>query len=244
MAKKKKISVVMDGDEVSSIEIDGRKYTSPEDIVNLEDRRKVERMMANAVDSEDEDTADNSDSDASFDNFFSEEEKEQFRQLDRDAKKFPPLIAGIFGLVSAITLIIALISGVGAYRQQSAELSAPGMVVNTVVRTSTDSETGDWTDYSHPVVSFDAANGRHYEIELAEGSYPPEYLTGDSVTILYNPERPQQARIQSSTSTMLLWLLPAITGTVGLAFLGAGLMVYKLLMPSKEESLPEGVKAT
>lgn len=243
MAKKKKISVTMDGDEVSSIEIDGRKYTSPDEIVNAEDRKKVERMIANAEEAEDEADTD-VDADADFENFFSEEEKEQFRQMDRDAKKFPPLIAGIFGLVSAITLIIAIISGIGAYRQQSAELSAQGMVVDTVVRTSTDSETGDRTDYSHPVVSFDAANGRHYEIELAEGSYPPEYLEGDSVTILYNPERPQQARIKSTSSTMLLWLLPAITGTVGLAFLGAAVMVYKMLMPSKEESLPDGVKVT
>ncbi len=117
MAKKKKISVSMDGDEVSSIEIDGRTYTSPEDIVNLEDRRKVERMIANAADAAEDDDEADVDTDADFENFFSEEEKEQFRQLDRDAKKFPPLIAGIFGLVSAITLIIALISGVGAYRQ-------------------------------------------------------------------------------------------------------------------------------
>lgn len=240
MANKKKISISMDGDEVSSIEINGRKYTSPEDIVNAEDRKKVERMLANAANAEE--VEDEADADADFENFFSEEQKEQFRQLDRDAKKLPPLIAGIFGLVSAITLIIAVISGIGAYRQQSTELSARGMVVDTVVRTSTDSETGDRTDYSHPVVEFDAANGRHYEIELAEGSYPPEYVPGDSVTILYNPERPQQARIKSTSSTMLLWLLPAITGAVGLAFLGAAVMVYKLLMPSKEESLPDGVK--
>lgn len=235
MAKKKKISITMEGDEISFIMIDGRAYTSPDDIVNSEDRRKVERMIANAAE-------DSAVVDPAEDDFWSEEEKEQFWQLERDSKKIPPLIAGIFGLVSAITLIIAIISGVGAYRQQATELSAPAMVMDTVIRTATDSETGDRTDYSHPIVAFDAANGRHYEIELAEGSYPPEYVAGDTVTILYNPERPQQARVQSTSSTMLLWLLPGITGTVGLAFLGAAVVVYKVLMPSKEESLPEGVK--
>ena len=51
--------------------------------------------------------------------------------------------------------------------------------------------------------------------------------------VLYDPEHPLEARIQSMGSSLLMWILPGITGILGLAFLGAVIAVRKL-MPSGE----------
>ena len=71
-----------------------------------------------------------------------------------------------------------------------------------------------------------------------EGSSVPSHEVGDEVTVLYNPERPLDARIQSFGSSALMWIWPGITGILGLAFLGA-VMVVRRLMPSEEGSQNE-----
>jgi hypothetical protein len=56
--------------------------------------------------------------------------------------------------------------------------------------------------------------------------------------VLYNPERPLEARIKSFGSSALMWILPGITGILGLGFLSAVLAVHKLI-PSTEDSQNE-----
>jgi hypothetical protein len=69
---------------------------------------------------------------------------------------------------------------------------------------------------------------------MTEGSSAPQHEVGDEVTVLYNPERPLEARIQSLGSYALLWVLPGITGFLGLAFLGAVIVVQKFLSPTED----------
>jgi hypothetical protein len=57
---------------------------------------------------------------------------------------------------------------------------------------------------------------------------------GDEVTVLYDPEHPLEARIKSFGSSALLWVLPGITGILGVAFLGAVIAVQKLMSPAEE----------
>ncbi|MGE5774771.1 MAG: DUF3592 domain-containing protein, partial [Chloroflexota bacterium] len=66
-----------------------------------------------------------------------------------------------------------------------------------------------------------------------EGSWPPSYEVGDEVTVRYDPEHPLEARIASLGSNALLWILPGITGILGLGFLAAVLGIRKF-MPSSE----------
>jgi hypothetical protein len=68
---------------------------------------------------------------------------------------------------------------------------------------------------------------------MSEGSSSPSHEVGDEVTVLYNPERPLEARVKSFGSSALMWVLPGITGILGLVFLGAVLVVRRL-MPSTE----------
>jgi hypothetical protein len=56
---------------------------------------------------------------------------------------------------------------------------------------------------------------------------------GEEVTVLYNPERPLDARIKSIGSAALLWVLPGITGILGLGFLGAVMAVRKFMPPTE-----------
>jgi hypothetical protein len=69
---------------------------------------------------------------------------------------------------------------------------------------------------------------------MSEGSNIPSYEKGDKVTVLYEPEHPLDARIKSASSTVLMWILPGITGILGLAFAGAVWMVGRFLLTETE----------
>jgi hypothetical protein len=73
---------------------------------------------------------------------------------------------------------------------------------------------------------------------MTEGSSAPSHEVGDEVTVLYNPEHPLEARIKSFGSSALMWILPGITGILGLGFLGAVIAVRRF-MPSTEDAQNE-----
>jgi hypothetical protein len=87
-------------------------------------------------------------------------------------------------------------------------------------------------------VEFVAQDGKRRNVQLSEGSFPPAYEVGDEVTILYEPEHPLDARIKSFGSSALMWILPGITGILGIAFLGAVLVVRRVMFTSEETSSP------
>jgi hypothetical protein len=68
---------------------------------------------------------------------------------------------------------------------------------------------------------------------MDEGSSSPQYEAGDEVIVLYEPDRPLEARIKSFGSSALMWILPGITGVLGIAFLGAVIVVRKLIPPEE-----------
>ena len=57
----------------------------------------------------------------------------------------------------------------------------------------------------------------------------PAYTQGQQVTVLYDPEQPGSARIAAAGDGVLLWIVPIITGVIGLAFLGATLFAAWVL---------------
>ena len=76
-------------------------------------------------------------------------------------------------------------------------------------------------------------DGRRHTAHMTEGSSAPAHEVGDEVTVLYDPDRPLDARIQSFGSSALMWIWPGITGILGLAFLGAVIVVRKLMTPAE-----------
>jgi hypothetical protein len=94
-----------------------------------------------------------------------------------------------------------------------------------IVRQSYDSETRVTSEYYYPVVELNLPDGIHKQVQLSEGSWPPKYEIGQPVTLLYDPAHPLDARIKSSSGTMLMWIFPGITGFVGIVFMGVTIVV-------------------
>jgi uncharacterized protein DUF3592 len=165
-----------------------------------------------------------------FDREF-EKEFEAHKKTSANAEK---LILGIFSGVAMLMLLIAFISSASAILKMNREESAPGRVADIVQRREYVNEQDRVVqDYYFPVVEFVSSDGRRHSVQLTEGSSTPSHEVGDEVTVLYNPDQPLDARIQSFGSSALMWILPGITGILGLGFLGAVLAVRKL-MPSTE----------
>ena len=70
-----------------------------------------------------------------------------------------------------------------------------------------------------PVVRFETLEGKTVEFESAMRSYPPAYRTGQTVSVLYDPDEPRYAAIRGFFS---LWLMPIILGFIGTIFLAVG----------------------
>jgi hypothetical protein len=214
VAMAKRFSVNIENDEVLSIDIDGVLYDSPDDIPDPVDRSKAEAIIASMQEG----------NEAEFEREFDR----QFANLQQESSRWSKLIIAIFLGVAGVLLLISILSAASTIRQLAKEQDTPGLVVDTIERRSVDSETGDVTWFSYPVVEF-ATPGDFYRVELSEGSSPPAYRAGDEVTILYDPDQPQRARIKSLSSSLLQWILPGITGIVGMVFLLVSIFAFRVI---------------
>jgi hypothetical protein len=133
-------------------------------------------------------------------------------------------------------LLIAFISASSAISKMNKEERAPGRVVEIIERREYVNEQDRVVqDYYYPVVEYVSADGRRHTVHMTEGSSAPQHEVGDEVTVLYDLEHPLDARIKSFGSTALMWILPGITGVLGLGFFVAVVAVRRF-MPSTEES--------
>jgi hypothetical protein len=94
---------------------------------------------------------------------------------------------------------------------------AKGTVTQMVERAGHDSG----TVYS-PVYTFQDADGKQHEIHSSGGSYPPAYKVGDTVPVLYQPDKPDNAEIDSFLE---VWLFPAMLAGFGCIDLVIGIVL-------------------
>lgn len=216
---KKKYSINWEDDAPVSFEVNGVEYESLENVPNEADRLKLEAMLDSA-------------SDAEFDAEFEKMSKEVQQVNGPSIEK---IILSIFTGVAALMLLIAGITSFNNIAKINREESALGRVMDMTKRLEYDEQNRDRVvgETYYPVVEFVAQDGERRNVQLSEGSFPPAYEVGDEVTILYEPDHPLDARIKSSASLALMWVLPGITGILGIAFLVAVIAVRKL-MPSTE----------
>ncbi len=221
---KKKYTVNWEDDTPVSFEVEGVQYASLEDVPDEGDRLKLEAMA-------------NSAEDAEFDAKFDAEMEQARKDLEKIDKV--PVEKIVLGVFTGVAVLMLLIAGIASYRnivQVNREESVPGVVVDMTVRPDySDNNTNEVVgEIYSPVVSFTAKDGkRHNNVQLNEGSYPPAYEVGDKVMVRYDPDKPLDARIDSAGSTALMWVLPTITGVLGLGFLGAVIAVRRF-MPAEE----------
>lgn len=206
---KKQYSIRWKGNSPVSFEIDGAVFNSLDDVPNKTDRRKLEAMMKSAKE-------------ADFDTQV-EKPKRQVRQI-KEADVEKTMLSVATG-IAALLLLIAAIASFGNILRISREQSAPGRVVELALRPAGDGQTVAY----FPVVEFTASDGRQRLVEMNEGSNPPAYKAGDEVIVRYNPQRPNEARIESA----MMWVFPGIAGMIGAVFLGGSLVAWKSMPPPK-----------
>ena len=217
---KKKYSINWEDDLPVSFEVDGVIYEEIDDVPNEKDRRKLEAMM-----------------ESSFDTDFEVEVEAEIAEAKKDLERIDKvpvekIILSVFTGVAVLMLMIAGIASFNNIRKISREENAPGIVVDMTKRIEYDEQDFNRVigETYYPVVEFTANDGKRRTVQLSEGSFPPAYEIGDEVTVLYDPEHPLDARIKSFGSSALMWILPGITGILGIAFLGAVIAVRKLML--------------
>jgi hypothetical protein len=216
---KKTYSINWEDDEPVSFEVDGVQYESLDDVPEESDRLKLEAMM---------DAAGSAEFDAEFEKIQREMDQKQGVAIEK-------IILPIFTGIAILMLLIAGFSSMSNIMKLNREESAPGRVTDVKMeRSYVNEEDRVVQEYYYPVVEFVASDGRRRNIQMSEGSYPASYEVGDDVTVLYEPDHPLEARIKSMSSTIGMWILPGITGILGIGFLIAVLAVVRVFSSSGE----------
>ena len=214
---KKKYSINWENDEPSSFDVDGVTYNSLDDVPNEKDRNKLAAMVDDFANDDAEDIK------------FNEKEFEELRKEAENPTMERWVLGGFTG-IAAVMILVTLISSFLNIQKISKEESTPGRVVDVVVRREVvDQHNRIVRDFYYPVVEFVAIDGHKRTVQLPEGSDSAYYEKGNEITVRYDPDHPLDARIKSAGSNMLMWILPGITGILGLAFAGAVFIVKKVM---------------
>jgi hypothetical protein len=123
------------------------------------------------------------------------------------------LIVPLFFTVAVLMLSICAFTALNTSRALAKEASVPGYVVDVVARADSDGQ-----QFFYPVVEFVLPDETRYTVQTSEGSWPPAYEKGQSVTILYQRDQPLNARIKSTSSAIGMWTWSIVTGFLGVAF--------------------------
>jgi hypothetical protein len=145
------------------------------------------------------------------------------------------LIAGQIVLIvlmlgGAISLVVGVKALADSRRFVAAAVAADGVVVDVaevVQQVQKRRPNGDWyyqdVTVFHPVIRFVTIRGRGVRFQASEGSNDPfAYRAGDSITVLYDPANPQDARLDTwasrwgdSIALTMVGLVLVIIGAVG-----------------------------
>jgi Protein of unknown function (DUF3592) len=124
------------------------------------------------------------------------------------------LIPFVLTVVGAVLLGLGVRAFVRTRRFVGQASSATGTVTDVKTRTSR-SQTDDGPrvrTYRYPVVRFQTRDGRMIEFESETGTSGFSQGPGQQVEVLYDPLRPEEARIKTF---MMLWFGPLIFVVVG-----------------------------
>lgn len=147
------------------------------------------------------------------------DEQELLRQSDR----FTKMMLGIFGGVGLLLSLVAVLMAWNIHRKTTPEVQVQGVVTKLMIG---EYENGD--TFYFPVVDFPLPDGTRRTVQVDEGSSTMDYEPGQSVTIRYLPDQPEDARIESLSSTSLRWLGPILIGLVGAGFFAMTAFAWKM----------------
>ena len=127
------------------------------------------------------------------------------------------IVGGVLAPVGLLLLGVAAALAVSFAGFAKTAERAEGTVVDLVYRSGT----------AYPVVTYvSPSDGREYTFGASTGSWPPEYAVGERVTVVYDPDRPGKAHIDSWANR---YLGPVICGGLGVVFtgIGGGLLIWE-----------------
>ncbi|MEH2067024.1 MAG: DUF3592 domain-containing protein [Nostoc sp.] len=145
----------------------------------------------------------------------------------KEDTKFLLLFGSIFGGVGSVFAVIGIIIGMNTRSYVANAIPAQGTVIDLVEHSSVDSD-GHYSYAYYPIVQFTTHAGEPTVFESNSGSDPPGYTRGDRVEVLYRPDKPGSAKINSWLS---LWLLPLIFIGLGSIFALVGGIVLANSFP-------------
>lgn len=148
--------------------------------------------------------------------------------MTKEEADFFRLFGSIFAGVGSIFLIAGIIIGVNTYSYLSKSIITQGTVIDLEKRISKDSDGYSYALY-YPIIKFTANSGKVTQFEANSGSYPPAYTKGKKVEIIYNPQEPESAMINSGFDS---WFLPIMcTGMGSLFVIIGGIPLVKSFLP-------------
>jgi hypothetical protein len=117
-------------------------------------------------------------------------------------------------VVATILLLASIFLASSTQRFIRSAQAASGKVVDNLPDVDSDGDT-----VYKPRFVFTLSNGEEVSVQSQVGTSPPSFRKGQSVTVLYDPSSPQQARINSF---MQLWGGAVILIAVAVIFLVVG----------------------
>jgi hypothetical protein len=118
---------------------------------------------------------------------------------------FGLVFGGVGFLLTALALIFLVRTRIFISNSQQAQATITQMVY------SSDSEGGGYT----PVFRFRTLQGQEVEVSGGLRTNPPQFKVGQTIDVLYDPDKPQKARIKKWFN---LYFVPALLGFLGLVF--------------------------
>jgi Protein of unknown function (DUF3592) len=123
------------------------------------------------------------------------------------------LIPFLLSVVGAVFLVLGIRNLVRTRRFVGRASSATGTVTDIKNRRSTSHSSEGSRIRRYPVVRFQTQEGRTVEFESETGTASFSQGPGERVDVLYDPLRPEEARIKTF---IMLWFAPLIFSVLGL----------------------------
>jgi len=128
--------------------------------------------------------------------------------------------------IGSCFLLFGAAAGLGAFflfRRSYREVKNWKTTSGTVVGDKVISDPRTQLPQYYPTFQFVADNGQRVTSVASVGSSGRRYRVGASVRVLYSPDDPEKAQLNSFTDLMLM---PIFLGVFGLAFSGVGIYIF------------------
>jgi hypothetical protein len=117
----------------------------------------------------------------------------------------------VFIILGGVFCVIAIFMALRSERLEKRGRLTTGVITELVKEQSRDAD-GFLQIYYHPVFRFDDPNGTAYLVKSSVGTNPTGFRVGQTVRILYDPEKPYLASIDTFSQ---MWMSPLVFGIVG-----------------------------